>query len=152
LYAAAFDMLVGRHWSEKAPEEMTDRNWRIFFEDFSISCKGSSVPRPMRSWSESGLGAELLRAVKDAGYRKPSPIQMAAIPLGLQQRDAIGVAGTGSGKTAAFVLPMLAYTGRLPPMTTANKDEGPYAVVLVPTHELAKQIEGETENCSLSMH
>ena len=46
---------------------------------------------------------------------------------------------------AAFVLPMLAYIARcLPPLTMANKDEGPYAVVLVPTHELAKQIEEET--------
>ena len=70
---------------------------------------------------------------------------MAAIPLVLQQRDAIGVAGTGSGKTAAFVLPKLAYIARcLPPLTMANKDEGPYALVLVPTHELAKQIEEET--------
>jgi len=43
------------------------------------------------------------------GYVKPSPIQMAAIPLGLKQRDVIGVAETGSGKTAAFVIPMLNY-------------------------------------------
>jgi len=43
------------------------------------------------------------------GYVKPSPIQMAAIPLGMKQRDVIGVAETGSGKTAAFVIPMLNY-------------------------------------------
>ena len=46
------------------------------------------------------------------GDVKPSPIQMAAIPIGLQQRDVIGVAETGSGKTAAFVLPMLTYSMR----------------------------------------
>ncbi|KAG6426356.1 hypothetical protein SASPL_110578 [Salvia splendens] len=102
---------------------------------------GSRIPRPMTSWEESNLGNELLRA---AGYKTPSPIQMAAIPLGLQQRDVIGVAETGSGKTAAFVLPMLNYISRLPPTGEDNEAEGPYAVVLAPTRELAQQIEDET--------
>lgn len=92
LYEAS-DMHVDRHWSDKALEEMTERDWRIFREDFSISYRGSGVPKPMRHWSKSKLGAKLLRAVDEAGYRKPSPIQMAAIPLGLQQRDAIAVVG-----------------------------------------------------------
>ncbi|XP_062019095.1 DEAD-box ATP-dependent RNA helicase 21 [Rosa rugosa] len=69
---------------------------------------------------------------------------MAAIPLGLQQRDVIGIAETGSGKTAAFVLPMLSYISRLPPISEENEAEGPYAVVLAPTRELAQQIEKET--------
>lgn len=50
-----------------------------------------------------------VQAIEKVGYTKPSPIQMAAIPLGLKQRDVIGVAETGSGKTAAFVIPMLVY-------------------------------------------
>ncbi|CAA3006038.1 DEAD-box ATP-dependent RNA helicase 21-like [Olea europaea var. sylvestris] len=139
-----FDMRVDRHWSEKKLEEMTERDWRIFREDFNISYKGSKIPRPMRSWIESRLSPELLKAVERAGYKTPSPIQMAAIPLGLQQRDVIGVAETGSGKTAAFVLPMLTYITRLPPMTEENEAEGPYAVVMAPTRELAQQIEDET--------
>ncbi|KAG2535853.1 DEAD-box ATP-dependent RNA helicase 21 [Panicum virgatum] len=140
----AFDMRVDRHWSEKALEEMNERDWRIFREDFNISYKGSRIPRPMRKWSESKLGTELLRAIDKAGYEKPSPIQMAAIPLGLQQRDVIGIAETGSGKTAAFVLPMLSYITRLPPISEDNEAEGPYAVVMAPTRELAQQIEEET--------
>ncbi|KAF3772249.1 DEAD-box ATP-dependent RNA helicase 21 [Nymphaea thermarum] len=139
-----FDMRVDRHWSEKKLEEMTERDWRIFREDFNISYKGSRIPRPMRNWEEGNLSAELLRAVQKAGYKSPSPIQMAAIPLGLQQRDVIGIAETGSGKTAAFVLPMLTYISRLPPMTEENEAEGPYAVVMAPTRELALQIEDET--------
>ncbi|XP_019082782.1 PREDICTED: DEAD-box ATP-dependent RNA helicase 21-like [Camelina sativa] len=123
---------------------MTERDWRIFGEDFNISYKGSRVPRPMGSWEESKLTSELLKAVERAGYKKPSPIQMAAIPLGLQQRDVIGIAETGSGKTAAFVLPMLAYISRLPPMTEENETKGPYALVMAPTRELAQQIEEET--------
>ncbi|OMO72290.1 hypothetical protein COLO4_27709 [Corchorus olitorius] len=139
-----FDMRVDKHWSEKKLEEMTGRDWRIFSDDFNISYKGSKVPRPMRSWVESKLSPELLKAVERVGYKKPSPIQMAAIPLGLQQRDVIGIAETGSGKTAAFVLPMLSYISRLPPLSEENEAEGPYAVVLAPTRELAQQIEDET--------
>ncbi|KAF5811282.1 putative RNA helicase [Helianthus annuus] len=82
----------------------------------------------MRSWAESKLSSELLKVVDRAGYKTPSPIQMAAILLGLQQRDVIGVAETGSSKTAAF----------------ENEAEGPYSVVMAPTRELAQQIEEET--------
>ncbi|KAF3956435.1 hypothetical protein CMV_018437 [Castanea mollissima] len=138
------DMRVDRHWSDKKLEEMRERDWRIFREDFSISYKGSKIPSPMRSWDESKLSQDLLKAVEKAGYKKPSPIQMAAIPLGLQQRDVIGIAETGSGKTAAFVLPMLSYITRLPPMNEEIEAEGPYAVVMAPTRELAQQIEEET--------
>ncbi|KAH0886754.1 hypothetical protein HID58_062850, partial [Brassica napus] len=123
--------LGGKKPKKRRLEEMSERDWRIFREDFNISYKGSKIPRPMRSWEETG-------------YKKPSPIQMAAIPLGLQQRDVIGIAETGSGKTAAFVLPMLAYISRLPPMSEENETEGPYAVVMAPTRELAQQIEEET--------
>ena len=83
------------------------------------------------------------QAIERVGYANPSPIQRAAIPLGLKQLDVIGIAETGSGKTAAFVLPMLAYILRQPPMTEENSGDGPYAVVLAPTRELAQQIEEE---------
>ncbi|CAI9094177.1 OLC1v1029870C1 [Oldenlandia corymbosa var. corymbosa] len=138
------DSKVDRHWSDKMLDEMTDRDWRIFKEDFNISYKGTRVPSPIRSWSESKLNAKLLKAVERAGYKSPSPIQMAAIPLGLEQRDVIGIAETGSGKTAAFVLPMLTYISRLPPITEETVAQGPYAVVMAPTRELAHQIEVET--------
>ena len=49
----------------------------------------------MRNWEEGSLSSELLKAVYKAGYKKPSPIQMAAIPIGLQQQDVIGIAETG---------------------------------------------------------
>lgn len=66
---------------------------------------------------------------------------MASIPLGLLQRDVIGVAETGSGKTAAFVLPMLCYLMQQPEMTEEIATEGPYSVVMAPVRELAQQIE-----------
>ena len=89
------------------------------------------------------------QAVNKLGYKKPSPIQMAAIPLGLQFRDVIGVAETGSGKTAAFVLPMLTYIMKQPVMTEVLAAEGPYAVIMAPTRELALQIEvGLCKGCA----
>ncbi|PIA58890.1 hypothetical protein AQUCO_00400029v1 [Aquilegia coerulea] len=61
----------------------------------------------------------------------------------VSNRDVIGLAQTGSGKTAAYVLPMLSYISKLPRISEKNKDQGPYALVLCPTRELAKQIEDE---------
>lgn len=82
--------------------------------------------------------------IEEVGYDEPSPIQRQAIPIGLMNRDQIGIAETGSGKTAAFVVPMLAYISRLPPLSDENRYRGPYALVLAPTRELAQQIESET--------
>ena len=131
---------LGRHWSEKRLEEMRERDWRIFKEDFGISTKGGSIPNPMRNWDESGLPPRLLDIVDRVGYKDPSPIQRAAIPIALQARDLIGVAVTGSGKTAAFLLPLLVYISDLPPMTEVNKNDGPYALILAPTRELVQQL------------
>ncbi|PNY28651.1 Pre-mRNA-splicing ATP-dependent RNA helicase PRP28 [Tolypocladium capitatum] len=134
---------LGRHWSDKKLEEMRERDWRIFKEDFGIATKGGSIPNPMRDWGESGLTPRLLEIVDRVGYKEPSPIQRAAIPIALQARDLIGVAVTGSGKTAAFLLPLLVYISDLPPLTEANKNDGPYALILAPTRELVQQIETE---------
>lgn len=142
------DMSIAKHWSEKSRSEMTERDWRIFREDYNISFKGnmSQETLPVRTWNEAEIPHDVAKAIQDAGYNKPSPIQMAAIPIGLRQRDVIGVAETGSGKTAAFVIPMLNYI-RQQPVMRGNPDieaEGPYAIVLAPTRELAQQIESET--------
>lgn len=134
---------LGRHWSEKKLEEMRERDWRIFKEDFGISTKGGAIPNPMRSWRESALPRRLLDIVDQVGYKEPSAIQRAAIPIALQARDLIGVAVTGSGKTAAFLLPLLVYISDLPPLTETNKNDGPYALILAPTRELVQQIETE---------
>jgi ATP-dependent RNA helicase DDX23/PRP28 len=135
---------LDKHWSDKKLEHMRERDWRIFKEDFNIATKGGSIPNPMRNWNESGLPDKLLRIVEQVGYDQPSAVQRAAIPIALQSRDLIGVAVTGSGKTAAFLLPLLVYISALPPLDTPNrKADGPYALILAPTRELAQQIEVE---------
>ncbi|KAK1752492.1 P-loop containing nucleoside triphosphate hydrolase protein [Echria macrotheca] len=136
---------LGKHWSEKPLEEMKERDWRIFKENFGIATKGGLIPNPMRSWQESNLPRRLLDIVADVGYDEPTPIQRAAIPIAMQSRDLIGVAVTGSGKTAAFLLPLLVYISELPPLTEINKNDGPYALILAPTRELVQQIESEAK-------
>ncbi|CAG8790088.1 35046_t:CDS:10, partial [Gigaspora margarita] len=111
------------HWSEKPLSEMKERDWRIFKEDFNITTK------------------EILANI---GYKEPTPIQRQAIPIGLQNRDIIGIAETGTGKTASFVIPMLMYISELPKLCEENMSDGPYALILAPTRELAQQIEQET--------
>ncbi|KAI0125711.1 P-loop containing nucleoside triphosphate hydrolase protein [Xylariales sp. AK1849] len=134
---------IGKHWSDKSLEEMKERDWRIFKEDFGIATKGGLIPNPMRNWQESGLPRRLLDIVAQVGYDEPTPIQRAAIPIAQQARDLIGVAVTGSGKTAAFLLPLLVYISELPPLTEVTKNDGPYALILAPTRELVQQIETE---------
>ncbi|NPV70130.1 MAG: DEAD/DEAH box helicase [Firmicutes bacterium] len=86
-------------------------------------------------FSDFALDARLQRAVTVAGYTAPTPIQEAAIPLGLEGHDLIGTAQTGTGKTAAFVLPVLQLLLTRP--VTARRTR---ALVVTPTRELAEQI------------
>ena len=87
-------------------------------------------------FSDLGLGPEILRAVDDAGYVTPTPIQEQAIPVVLMNRDVLGCAQTGTGKTASFVLPMIEIlaAGRA-------KARMPRSLIIEPTRELAAQVE-----------
>jgi ATP-dependent RNA helicase RhlE len=94
-------------------------------------CQGRRV-----NFSDLGLSPSLVRAVSDAGYTDPTPIQIEAIPPALAGRDLIGCARTGTGKTAAFALPILQ---RIDAM--AGDEPKMRALILTPTRELAAQIE-----------
>ena len=92
---------------------------------------------PPMPFSNFGLEEGILRAIQKAGYTRPTPVQAAAIPKAMQGNDLIAIAQTGTGKTAAFVLPML---HRLSQRKTENKLHGTKALILAPTRELAVQI------------
>lgn len=96
------------------------------------------------NFSDLGLTKELLSAIERAKYESPYPIQTEAIPALLQQKDLLGLAPTGSGKTAAYILPILQ---RLLPKE-APKDRFIPVLVIVPTRELAVQVAEVTENFS----
>jgi ATP-dependent RNA helicase RhlE len=87
------------------------------------------------SFTTIGLGPKLLQSIADAGYTQPTPIQSAAIPKVLAGRDLIGIAQTGTGKTAAFVLPLLERLMARPQSRNAR------ALIVAPTRELALQID-----------
>jgi ATP-dependent RNA helicase RhlE len=91
------------------------------------------IEERVMTFGELGLAPELLAAVQDAGYTEPTPIQRDAIPKVLQGRDIIGLAQTGTGKTAAFTLPILQRLIGGPRRTRV--------LVLTPTRELAAQVE-----------
>ncbi|CAM9464920.1 unnamed protein product [Phaeothamnion confervicola] len=123
---------------------MQERDWRIFREDFDIHVKGGRAPMPLRYWREGDLPSGVIAAIEDLGYEHPTPIQRQTIPIGMERRDLIGIAETGSGKTAAFCIPMIAYIKALPErMLERIAEDGPLALIMAPTRELAQQIEEE---------
>lgn len=141
----AEDKLKDLHWKQKDLKDMTERDWRIFREDYEIVVKGGRVAPPLRYWQEANLPKKIYDIIQDCGYEEPTPIQRQAIPIGLRNRDIIGVAETGSGKTLAFLIPLLVWITSLPKIDRNEEDDlGPYALILAPTRELAQQIEEET--------
>ncbi len=87
------------------------------------------------SFSDLGLSEDILKAVADAGYTEPTPIQAQAIPVVLMGRDILGCAQTGTGKTAGFTLPMIEILGQ-----GRAKARMPRSLILEPTRELASQV------------
>ncbi|MES1198685.1 MAG: DEAD/DEAH box helicase [Pseudomonadota bacterium] len=99
------------------------------------SSDAPTPPAAQARFDELGLSAETLRAVTESGYTTPTPIQQQAIPVVLQNRDVLGIAQTGTGKTAAFVLPMIDILSR-----GRARARMPRTLILEPTRELAAQV------------
>lgn len=106
-------------------------------KELGLHVTGHDVAKPCVSFAHFGFDQELLDTVIKAGYTEPSAIQRQAIPVALEGRDIIGIAKTGSGKTAAFVLPMLIH---IMDQVELVKGDGPIGLILAPTRELAVQI------------
>src|SRR3546814_7160814 len=87
------------------------------------------------TFADLGLSDELLRAVSESGYDEPTPIQRGAIPSVLMGRDIIGIAQTGTGKTAGFVLPMIDILAE-----GRSRARMPRSLILEPTRELDAQV------------
>lgn len=119
-------------YTEKnAPKKQPTRGFALQKPEKVIS------PIPVSSEPFGGfeLDSRLDRAVREAGYDTPTPVQAATIPVGLKGRDLIGTAQTGTGKTAAFVLPILQHL-----LMNRGQKSTTRAIVLTPTRELAEQI------------
>src|SRR5262245_65580930 len=93
------------------------------------------APKTQASFGELGLSEPILKAIEASGYTIPTPIQAKAIPVVLQGRDVLGIAQTGTGKTASFTLPMIE-------ILSAGRARArmPRTLILEPTRELAAQV------------
>ncbi len=100
-----------------------------------FSRTGTETDFQLTTFSDLGLSQKVLSAVTDAGYTIPTPIQAGAIPPALKRRDILGIAQTGTGKTASFVLPMLTLLEK-----GRARARMPRTLILEPTRELAAQV------------
>ncbi|ONL97297.1 DEAD-box ATP-dependent RNA helicase 24 [Zea mays] len=116
---------------------MSDQEVTDYMKSLSIRVSGFDVPRPIKNFEDCGFHVPLMNAIAKQAYEKPTTIQCQALPIVLSGRDIIGIAKTGSGKTAAFVLPMIVHIMDQPEL---EKEEGPIGVICAPTRELAHQI------------
>ncbi|XP_060088322.1 probable ATP-dependent RNA helicase DDX59 [Heteronotia binoei] len=108
-----------------------------------ITVEGQGVARPIIEFEHCGFPDILNCNLKKSGYEVPTPVQMQMIPVGLHGRDIVATADTGSGKTAAFLLPVI--------IKALTETEAPSALILTPTRELAIQIEKQAKELMIGL-
>jgi ATP-dependent RNA helicase DDX3X len=125
------------------------------YDEIPIDIKGRDCPKPIENWGNVELHFKLLNNIKLANYKRPTPIQKYSLPIVIQGRDLMGCAQTGSGKTAAFLFPIISHLlNNVPPQNYYNhfydrkRVITPYALILAPTRELACQIYDESKKFS----
>lgn len=104
----------------------------MLIDDANHNNEANDPPALPKTFSELGVHSQICEAIDALGFKQPTPIQAESIPVALQGRDIIGLAQTGSGKTAAFAIPIL--------QALWDNPQGGFACVLAPTRELAYQI------------
>ncbi|XP_060132667.1 probable ATP-dependent RNA helicase DDX59 isoform X3 [Zootoca vivipara] len=112
-------------------------------QQLGITVQGQEVARPIVEFEHCGFPEILNTNLKNSGYEVPTPVQMQMIPVGLLGRDIMATADTGSGKTAAFLLPVV--------IKALGEAETPSALILTPTRELAIQIEKQAKELMIGL-
>ena len=123
-------------------EEVEDLLHRSELSIQSYKVSRQSLPRPISSFKQTGFDHQLLKEISSLGFDHPTPIQSLAIPTALTGYDLIALAKTGSGKTFAYLWPLITHIIDQPQMELG---EGPIGLVLVPTRELATQVYMESK-------
>ncbi|KAL3517951.1 hypothetical protein ACH5RR_020540 [Cinchona calisaya] len=145
--------IVFPHWkpSERVlrltPDQIDEVRLRLNV-DVIVAPDSSPAPAPIESFTDMCLHSSIMKDISYHGYTTPTSIQAQAMPVALSGRDLLGCAETGSGKTAAFSIPMIQHCLAQPPV---RRGDGPLALVLAPTRELAQQIEKEVKAFSRSL-
>nr|AOR07006.1 ATP-dependent RNA helicase DDX3X-like protein [Saccoglossus kowalevskii] len=127
------------------------------YEDIPVEATGESIPEPVSEFSDIDLGEIIQSNIKNSTYARPTPVQKYALPIIILKRDLMACAQTGSGKTAAFLLPILSQIyengpGKIPESRYARRKHFPLGLVLAPTRELASQIYDEARKFSYRSH
>ncbi|XP_032801650.1 ATP-dependent RNA helicase DDX42 [Petromyzon marinus] len=106
----------------------------------NLKVSGAAPPKPCSSFGHFGFDEQLLNLIRKSEFTQPTPIQCQGIPIALSGRDIIGIAKTGSGKTASFIWPMLVH---IMAQKELKPGDGPIGLICVPTRELCQQINVE---------
>lgn len=118
-------------------ETLSDEQVEDLKKSLGVKISGAEPPKPVTSFAHFGFDEQLLKTIRKSEFSQPTPIQSAGIPAALSGRDIIGIARTGSGKTAAFLWPLLVH---IMDQRELQPSEGPIGLILAPTRELAQQI------------
>ncbi|OCT62250.1 hypothetical protein XELAEV_18043334mg [Xenopus laevis] len=121
--------------TSQTPQQITELRHKL-----NLRVSGAAPPRLCSSFAHFGFDEQLLHQIRKSEYTQPTPIQCQGIPVALSGRDMIGIAKTGSGKTAAFIWPILVHIMDQKELQPAD---GPIAVIVCPTRELCQQIHSE---------
>lgn len=136
-----------------SPETMASSSTTIaqLRDIHQLQLQGRNPPLPITSFDNCGLPSKLLLNILENKHYTPTPVQMQVVPAGLEGRDMLISAETGSGKSASFLIPILTHAYGLaqvygsmqssPMASSSTSNQGPYALILAPTRELAMQIE-----------
>lgn len=95
-----------------------------------IKVRGKGILNPTFNWYHCGFSDNVLSIIEKSGFEKPFPIQAQAMPMIISGRDVIGIAETGSGKTCAYLFPMIKHVSSQRP---CEEGEGPIGVIMTPT-------------------
>ncbi|KAI1286121.1 ATP-dependent RNA helicase DDX42 [Halotydeus destructor] len=133
-----------KNFYEEQPDiaSLTEQQVRDLRAKQNIKVFGSGAPKPVTSFAHFGFDEQLMKVIRKSEYTQPTPIQAQAIPVALSGRDLIGIAKTGSGKTAAYLWPMIVH---VMDQRNLKVGEGPIGLILAPTRELSQQIYTEAK-------
>ncbi|CAH1788169.1 unnamed protein product [Owenia fusiformis] len=123
-------------------QSLSEQNVNELRNRLGIRVSGIQPPKPVSSFGHFGFDDKLLAAVRKAGFTTPTPIQAQGVPVAMSGRDIIGIAKTGSGKTAAFLWPLIVH---IMDQKEIKEGDGPIGLILAPTRELAQQIYNEAK-------
>mmetsp|Transcript_71790 Transcript_71790/g.64490 ORF Transcript_71790/g.64490 Transcript_71790/m.64490 type:complete len:710 (-) Transcript_71790:94-2223(-) len=141
------EIYSGYHESIKGSDDNNNKwnkSWNKPKETPKAPSSPVPIPNPVLSFKDAAdsFSPIIMKSIEKAGFEKPTPIQSATWPMVLAGKNVIGIARTGSGKTLAFLLPAIVHINAQPKIRFGD---GPIAVIIAPTRELACQIEGEVD-------